>query len=970
MKKILIIGLLGLLLPLSMTAQFRGGVALTQAQVDSMARLDASGNLKGAAINTWGTPAVSNPTSTQKTLTTSMLNGLLTEATQSDSVVLFDHATKAYKKKIASSFGGKLTAESLSATGTATAWNSIVTVGSASANVTTLPVITTADIGKTITIKNVSTGVNTQLAPAGATMVGGVSLKNGESVTFVAYDLTVIQAISDKLTPIDGTNPLTTIYNYNNSYDTINNYVFVNERRHLNFSGGVGVAFIKDGQIFGWGNIWKTQTAAGAVNTAWNITHSQYKANGTLITYTPFFKKIAYTSENIVAIDQYGKVWIAGTDTWGQLGDGATTGRANNVLYLVEYFSTNNIDVVDIVANGVAGRGSYWYALSSTGIAYFCGYNNYGQAGDNTTTDKTTPQPLTLAAPVAKICTGGKGFGVDGYQTFFIFTNSTTPQALGHNPLSQLGDGTVLPRNVPTTIPTLAGATDIQCGGSYTAAIFGNTASNVKFAGANTYGAFGTGNTTASTTFTNATSFTGVASKIYISQSLSAQSLSTIIIDTARQVWVAGLNFQGYLGEGVATAQSNILNFIKPNAPFQGKALEVVWAGTTAPVTAIRDTTGDVYAAGYNGDGAKGQGNATTTFLYQNTWHKVGLPNASCKILSGGTPESSGAAFYSVNKLGQIYQWGWSGSMATTSNGAWSIYAPKYVLLDQVAKTRDTLYIGNNNTYQNGLTKTANLVELGGTLSKNTDIATAGFNATFSGTGNVGIGTTTPISKLDVQGSLGLNRTTSAAAAYIILPTDLVVNLSLAGAQTVTLPAAASFSRRVLKIVNPTATVKTLGTAYTTIFGFTSTVMQANSWVEIQSDGTVWQEVSSSQNLYQISLTGAQGLSLGGVTFTTNNIDPLSLTTSLAATGYIMSEITPTAAGATPDGWTTTATSGAGASLLRGRSWNGVTTGFIGISSAAYCHKSHGVLTANGRTFEVRSYSYNGTHQTVIKIIK
>ena len=53
-------------------------------------------------------------------------------------------------------------------------------------------------------------------------------------------------------------------------------------------------------------------------------------------------------------------------------------------------------------------------------------------------------------------------------------------------------------------------------------------------------------------------------------------------------------------------------------------------------------------------------------------------------------------------------------------------------------------------TANNGITLTGNNVQLGGTLLKNTEIATAGFSTTFSGTGKVGIGTKNPDSSLHV----------------------------------------------------------------------------------------------------------------------------------------------------------------------------------------------------------------------------
>jgi len=61
-------------------------------------------------------------------------------------------------------------------------------------------------------------------------------------------------------------------------------------------------------------------------------------------------------------------------------------------------------------------------------------------------------------------------------------------------------------------------------------------------------------------------------------------------------------------------------------------------------------------------------------------------------------------------------------------------------------------------TADNGLTKTGNNIQLGGILLRNTDIATAGFNTTFSGTGNVGIGSSaTPAEKLVVSGNSNIS---------------------------------------------------------------------------------------------------------------------------------------------------------------------------------------------------------------------
>jgi len=60
---------------------------------------------------------------------------------------------------------------------------------------------------------------------------------------------------------------------------------------------------------------------------------------------------------------------------------------------------------------------------------------------------------------------------------------------------------------------------------------------------------------------------------------------------------------------------------------------------------------------------------------------------------------------------------------------------------------------GTTYSATNGLTLNSTTFELGGTLTKNTTVALGGYNFNFSGTGNIGIGTTSPGYGLDVRGS-------------------------------------------------------------------------------------------------------------------------------------------------------------------------------------------------------------------------
>lgn len=76
---------------------------------------------------------------------------------------------------------------------------------------------------------------------------------------------------------------------------------------------------------------------------------------------------------------------------------------------------------------------------------------------------------------------------------------------------------------------------------------------------------------------------------------------------------------------------------------------------------------------------------------------------------------------------------------------------PGFYFWDGSAWTR--LVNDNGNiTADNGLTKTGNNIRLGGTLLEETQIAQAGYNFLFTGTGSVGIGVSTPSHKLHVAG--------------------------------------------------------------------------------------------------------------------------------------------------------------------------------------------------------------------------
>jgi len=111
--------------------------------------------------------------------------------------------------------------------------------------------------------------------------------------------------------------------------------------------------------------------------------------------------------------------------------------------------------------------------------------------------------------------------------------------------------------------------------------------------------------------------------------------------------------------------------------------------------------------------------------------------------------------------------------------------------------------------------------------------------------GNVSIGTTSTLLKLSVTGSVGFNApVTVTASPYTVLSTDNWIIVNRAGTVTVTLPAAASWTGRIITIktiqsavFSATSNVVPIGsaTAGTTILAPT-----AGKFATLVSDGTNW----------------------------------------------------------------------------------------------------------------------------------
>ena len=195
--------------------------------------------------------------------------------------------------------------------------------------------------------------------------------------------------------------------------------------------------------------------------------------------YKDIDKSIAGGANHSIFLLSDGTVKAVGYNLYGQLGDGTTVDKSTPVL-------------VSGITNAVGVACGYNHSifLLSDGTVKAVGYNLYGQLGDGTTVDKSTPvlvSGITNAVGVA----GGWSHSI------FLLSDGTV-KAVGYNLYGQLGDGTTVQKTTPVLVSGITNAVGVAGSGHHS--IFLLSDGTVKAVGYNLYGQLGDGTTTNRTT--------------------------------------------------------------------------------------------------------------------------------------------------------------------------------------------------------------------------------------------------------------------------------------------------------------------------------------------------------------------------------------------------------------------------------------------------------------------------------------
>ena len=475
-------------------------------------------------------------------------------------------------------------------------------------------------------------------------------------------------------------------------------------------AGGThSAAVTKDGDLYMWGS-----NGAGQLGVYSNANSKiPIKVNNSSSTLPEkSVKYVALGGNHSAAITKDGSLYIWGWNNYGQLGDGTTTERYTP------------IKIMDNVAS--VSLGDYHSAaVTKDGSLYMWGNNSSGQLGDGTTTSRYTP--VKIMNNVASVSLGSSHSAA--------ITKDGSLYMWGWNHYGQLGDGTTTSYRY-TPVKIMDNVASVSLGGIHSAAIT-KDGSLYKWGGG------------------DKTRPHRVASNV---QSVKLGYSHTTVISKDGGLYTWGSNNYGQLGNGTTINSSNPIKIMN----------DVVNCAGGGNHTIALKKDGTVYTWGYNNCGQLGDGTTTDrtspgaiqiydhTNVLTSSGVKHGIIPDNGNYSFGSTGEivqvaAGGTHSAAVTKDGDLYMWG--------SNGAGQ--------LGVYSNANSKIPIKVNNSSSTLPEKSVKYVALGGNhsaaITKDGSLYIWGWN----NYGQLGDGTTTerytPIKIMDNVASVSLGDYHSAA---------------------------------------------------------------------------------------------------------------------------------------------------------------------------------------------------------------
>lgn len=321
----------------------------------------------------------------------------------------------------------------------------------------------------------------------------------------------------------------------------------------------------------------------------------------------------------------FGNVWAWGDNGFGELGNGTTTASLGPS-------AVSNLSNVVAIADGCCDD-QFGLALKSDGTVWAWGANGFGELGNGTNTQNTTPVQ-------ANNLTGVTAIAADWDHAMAVKSDGTV-WTWGYNANGQLGNGTTLNSNTPVqvTVPNgnastpLSSVIAVAAGDSESMAL--KSDGTVWVWGYNGNGQLGIG-TTSATPVTSPVQVSGISGVIAIA----AGNANSLVLKSDGTVWGWGYNLDGRLGTGTTAGSTT---------PVQASGLSSVIAIATGDgVSLALKSDGSVWAWG---SGPLGNGTTAGSTI-----------PVQVQSLSGMTAIAAGSTYsLALKNDGTVWAWGNNG---------------------------------------------------------------------------------------------------------------------------------------------------------------------------------------------------------------------------------------------------------------------------------------------------------------------
>ena len=484
-------------------------------------------------------------------------------------------------------------------------------------------------------------------------------------------------------------------------------------------------------------------------------------------------------------------------------------------------------------ATGVVNRRSIADVLGSTNTAWLLGGNNLLSAGSIGTTSAQDVNVITNGATRLTVTAAGAitqtGTGVVTLTgNVAASAGATITGAAGVN-LNNTGTGTTTIGSA-TSATAVTGATNINTSGAATTTI-GNATSATAVTGATSINTSGV----AATTIGNATSTTAVTGTANINTAGAGTTTIGNASSTTAVTGATNINTAGAANTTIGNASSATAITGATTINSSGTAANTI-GNSTSTTTAVAGAIVNLNTTGAVTTNI-GSATATTTELGTVNVNNSGTGTTNIGTSAAAATTNIGSATATTNINGTALNVTGLASGVTTDS-----LVSVNPATGAVHRLSISNVVGAAITANNGLTKTGTNIALGGTLTASTTITQATNDFIVTG-GNVGIGAaTSPTSTFQLTGSMGVSYKKVAVSTTLGSSDYVVLANATAGALTLTLPLATSFTGRTYVIgkSDETTNVVTFSPALTLTETTTIPSISFAKKYRIVSDGTNW----------------------------------------------------------------------------------------------------------------------------------